>query len=63
MADLYPGVSDGTKGLAWTYYERGDYGQAAVYFAQLATKYPNDAQAITALNVAVEKMVPGRQVD
>ncbi|HKV12032.1 MAG TPA: tetratricopeptide repeat protein [Thermoanaerobaculia bacterium] len=63
VSDLYPGVSDGTKGLAWTYYERGDYSQAAVYFAQLATKYPNDTQAIAALNVAVEKIVPGRQAD
>lgn len=63
VSDLYPGVSDGTKGLAWTYYERGDYSQAAVYFAQLATKYPNDAQAIAALNVAVEKMVPRRRAD
>jgi tetratricopeptide (TPR) repeat protein len=60
VAYLYPGVSDGTKGLAWTYYERGDYPRAAVYFAQLATKYPNDTQAIAALNVAVEKIVPGR---
>lgn len=63
VSELYPGVSDGTKGLAWTYYERGDYSQAAVYFAQLATKYPNDTQAIAALNVAVEKMVPGRRAD
>lgn len=63
VSDLYPGVSDGTKGLAWTYYERGDYSQAAVYFAQLATKYPNDTQAIAALNVAVEKIVPGQRVD
>lgn len=63
VSDLYPGVSDGTKGLAWTYYERGDYSQAAVYFAQLATKYPNDAQAIAALNVAVEKIVPGQRAD
>lgn len=60
VSTLYPGVSDGTKGLAWTYYERGDYRHAAVYLARLATKYPNDTQAIAALNVAVEKMVPGR---
>lgn len=60
VSTLYPGVSDGTKGLAWTYYERGDYRHAAVYLARLATKYPNDAQAIAALNVAVEKMIPGR---
>jgi tetratricopeptide (TPR) repeat protein len=60
VSTLYPGVSDGTKGLAWTYYERGDYRHAALYLARLATKYPNDTQAIAALNVAVEKMVPGR---
>lgn len=60
VSTLYPGVSEGTKGLAWTYYERGDYGHAAVYLARLATKYPHDTQAIAALNVAVEKMVPGR---
>jgi tetratricopeptide (TPR) repeat protein len=60
VSTLYPGVSEGTKGLAWTYYERGDYSHAAVYLARLATKYPNDTQAIAALNVAVEKMVPGR---
>jgi Flp pilus assembly protein TadD len=57
MSQLYPGVNYGTPGLAWTYYELGDYSQAALYFAQLVRRYPYDSRVIDALNVAVEKNI------
>jgi len=56
MSQLYPGVNYGTPGLAWTYYELGDYSQAAVYFAQLVRRYPYDSRVIDALNIAVENI-------
>jgi Flp pilus assembly protein TadD len=56
MSQLYPGVNYGTPGLAWTYYELGDYNQAALYFAQLVRRYPYDSRVIDALNVAVENI-------
>ncbi|HKI02612.1 MAG TPA: tetratricopeptide repeat protein [Thermoanaerobaculia bacterium] len=56
MSQRYPGVNYGTPGLAWTYYELGDYNEAAIYFAQLVRRYPYDSRVIDALNVAVENI-------
>jgi protein O-GlcNAc transferase len=60
MSQLYPGVNYGTPDLAWTYYELGDYSQAALYFAQLVRRYPYDSRVIDALNVAVENIGSSR---
>lgn len=56
MAQLYPGVNYGTRGLAWTYYEIQDYPQAAVYLARLVRRYPYDVRVVDALNIAVENI-------
>jgi tetratricopeptide (TPR) repeat protein len=56
MAELYPGFNDSTPGLAWAYYEMRDYRQAAVYFARLVKKNPEDPKVIDALNVAVQNI-------
>jgi Tfp pilus assembly protein PilF len=56
IAEMYPGVNAGTPGLAWTYYEMGDFRQAAVYLARLVKRYPYDPQLIDALNVAVDNI-------
>lgn len=60
MSQLYPGVNIGTPGLAWTYYEMQDYGQAAVHFARLIKRHPYDSQLADALNVAVENLAGPR---
>jgi pentatricopeptide repeat protein len=60
MSRRYPGVNYGTPGLAWTYYELGDYNQAAVYLARLVRKYPYDSRVVDALNVAVENIRSAR---
>jgi tetratricopeptide (TPR) repeat protein len=60
MSRRYPGVNYGTPGLAWTYYELGDYNQAAVYLARLVRRYPYDSRVIDALNVAVENIRSAR---
>ncbi|HKV12031.1 MAG TPA: tetratricopeptide repeat protein [Thermoanaerobaculia bacterium] len=56
MSQLYPGPNRGTKGLAWTYYERGDYRRAARYLAMLVKRYPNDERLVQALNISVQKI-------
>lgn len=60
MSQRYPGVNIGTPGLAWTYYEIQDYGQAAVHFARLIRRRPSDSQLVEALNVAVENIAGPR---
>ncbi len=60
MSARYPGVNIGTPGLAWTYYEIQDYGQAAVQFARLIRRHPYDSQLAEALNVAVENIAGPR---
>lgn len=60
MSARYPGVNMGTPGLAWTYYEIQDYGQAAVQFARLIRRHPYDSQLAEALNVAVENIAGPR---
>ncbi|HTG36143.1 MAG TPA: tetratricopeptide repeat protein [Thermoanaerobaculia bacterium] len=54
----YPGVGINTAipGLAWTYFEKRDYRQAAVYFAQIVKDHPYDARVVEALNVAVQNI-------
>ena len=56
MSQRYPGVNIGTPGLAWAYYEKQDYGQAAVHFARLIKRHPYDSRLADALNVAVENI-------
>jgi tetratricopeptide (TPR) repeat protein len=56
MSRIYPGPNRGTKGLAWTYYERGDYRRAAHYLALLVERYPHDEKIIQALNVSIRKL-------
>jgi tetratricopeptide (TPR) repeat protein len=60
MSARYPGVNIGTPGLAWTYYEIQDYGQAAVQFARLIRRHPYDSRLAEALNVAVENLAGPR---
>jgi tetratricopeptide (TPR) repeat protein len=56
MCRVYPHLAhDGTRGLAWTYYERGDYRQAALYLARLLKDNPDDKKAAEALEVALQK--------
>ncbi len=49
-------VFDGVEGLAWTYYERGDYRHAAPYLLRLAERYPDDEKTREALRTALEKL-------
>lgn len=60
MSQRYPGVNIGTPGLAWTYYEIQDYGQAAVHFARLIKRHPYDSRLADALSVAVENIAGSR---
>ena len=56
MCDVYPHLAhDGTRGLAWTYYERGDYRRAAIHLAKLLKDNPDDKKAAEALEVALQK--------
>lgn len=53
---VYPHLAHGgTRGLAWTYYERGDYRQAALHLAKLLKNNPDDKQAAEALEIALQK--------
>jgi Flp pilus assembly protein TadD len=56
VAALYPGVSDASKGLAFTYLNLQDYRRAAFYLVPLAQKYPHNNQVVEALDVAVRKL-------
>jgi tetratricopeptide (TPR) repeat protein len=56
MCRLYPNPHAGTRHLAWYYYERKDYAQAATYFAQLLRRYPDDQRAVEALNESIRQM-------
>jgi tetratricopeptide (TPR) repeat protein len=56
MCRLYPNPHAGTRHLAWYYYEQKDYTQAATYFAQLLRRYPDDQQAVEALNESIRQM-------
>jgi Flp pilus assembly protein TadD len=56
VAELYPGISDASRGLAFTYLNLQDYRRAAFYLAPLAQKYPHNSQVLQALDVAVRKM-------
>lgn len=49
-------VFDGTEGLAWTYYERGDYRHAAPYLLRLTERYPDDEKTREVLKTALEKL-------
>ncbi|HYO12013.1 MAG TPA: tetratricopeptide repeat protein [Thermoanaerobaculia bacterium] len=56
MCRVYPHLAhDGTRGLAWTYYERGDYRRAAVHLAKLLKDNPDDKKAAEALEVSLQK--------
>jgi Flp pilus assembly protein TadD len=54
--ELYPGVSEASRGLAFTYLNLQDYRRAAFYLAPLAQKYPHNSRVLAALDVAVRKM-------
>ena len=56
--ELYPGVSEASRGLAFTYLNLRDYRQAAFYLVPLARKYPQNSQVLQALDVAVRRMGP-----
>lgn len=56
VAELYPGVSDASKGLAFTYLNLQDYRRAAFYLVPLAQRYPRNPQVAEALGVAVRKL-------
>jgi TolA-binding protein len=56
VAELYPGVSDASKGLAFTYLNLQDYRRAAFYLVPLAQKYPHNPQVAEALDVAARKL-------
>jgi len=56
VAELYPGISDASRGLAFTYLNLQDYRRAAFYLGPLAQKYPHNSQVLQALDVAVRKM-------
>src|SRR5436305_9218869 len=43
VAELYPGISDASQGLAFSYLNLQDYRQAAFYLAPLAQKYPHNS--------------------
>lgn len=55
VTELYPGISDASRGLAFTYLNLQDYRRAAFYLAPLAQKYPHNSQVLQALEVAVRK--------
>jgi tetratricopeptide (TPR) repeat protein len=55
---LYPGVSEASRGLAFTYLNLRDYRQAALYLVPLAKRYPHNPQVLQALDVAVRRMGP-----
>ena len=59
VAELYPGVSDASQGLAFAYLHLQDYRRAAFYLAPLAQKYPHNSQVIAALDVAARKLGAG----
>jgi tetratricopeptide (TPR) repeat protein len=56
VAELYPGISDASQGLAFAYLNLQDYRRAASYLVPLARKYPHNSQVLEALGVAVRKM-------
>jgi len=49
-------VFDGVEGLAWTYYERGDYLHAAPYLLRLSERFPDDEKTRDALKTALKKL-------
>jgi tetratricopeptide (TPR) repeat protein len=59
MDSIVRGPSSAAKHLAWTYYKRGDCGQAAGYLAKLLTKRPDEPGAVNALEDCIQKL--GRQ--
>lgn len=59
-AELYPGVSEASRGLAFTYLNLRDYRQAAFYLVPLAKKYPQSSQVLQALDAAMRGMGPSR---
>lgn len=59
VAELYPGVSDASRGLAFTYLNLQDYRRAAFYLVPMARKYPHNSRVIEALSLAVRKMGTG----
>jgi TolA-binding protein len=56
MARLFPSAAESTPGLAWAYFDKGNYRQAAYYFALLVKTNPNDTRVVDALSVAVQNM-------
>ena len=54
--ELYPGVSEASRGLAFTYLNLRDYRQAAFYLVPLAKQYPHNNQVLQALDVAMRRM-------
>ncbi|HEY4597154.1 MAG TPA: tetratricopeptide repeat protein, partial [Thermoanaerobaculia bacterium] len=56
VVELYPGVSEASQGLAFTYLHLGDYRQAERYLVPMAKKYPHNSQVLQALDVAVRRM-------
>jgi Flp pilus assembly protein TadD len=56
VEELYPGISDASQGLAFTYLNLQDYRRAASYLVPLARKYPHNSRVLAALDVAMRKM-------
>ncbi|MFL6236857.1 MAG: tetratricopeptide repeat protein [Thermoanaerobaculia bacterium] len=56
VAELYPGISDASQGLAFAYFNLQDYRRAASYLFPLARKYPHNTQVLQALDLSVRKM-------
>lgn len=52
VAELYPGVSEASRSLAFTYLNLQDYRRAAFYLTPLAEKYPHNLRVLQALDVA-----------
>ncbi len=57
--ELYPGVSEASKGLAFAYLNLQDYRRAAFYLVPVARKYPHNTRVAAALDVAVRKIGAG----
>jgi cytochrome c-type biogenesis protein CcmH/NrfG len=56
VAELYPGISDASRGLAFAYLNLQDYRRAASYLVPLARKYPHNTRVLQALGTAMSKV-------
>jgi len=55
VAEIYPGISDASRGLAFAYLNLQDYRRAASYLIPLAKKYPHNTQVLQALGTAMSR--------